>query len=150
MENKIKMLALLSIFVMLCASVSISGPVSAAKVKAFKVDQGHNYFYDGQSGYQKNTWKTYLYTNNKRKVFQNIYIKEKKKYVASESTNYTLMKVSKTRIKLTRDYWGIDDKHHHEVAYVNTKLSTRLYYWYVFRKQLIKDPHSPGPFNPKA
>lgn len=146
MKNRIKAMAMLSIFMMVCGVIAISGPVSAVTVKekAFKVDQGHNYFYDGQSGHQKNTWKTYLYPNNQRKVFQKIYVKINNKYEFSTATNYTLKKVNKSKIKITRDYWGIDGKHHHEVIYKKTKLSTRMYYWNVFRKQLINNPWSPG------
>lgn len=49
-EHKIKLLALLSIFVMVCGIIGISETVSAAKVKekAFKVDQGTMYYYDKQ------------------------------------------------------------------------------------------------------
>lgn len=147
MENKIKMLAMLSIFVMVCGVISISEPVSAAKVKekAFKVDQGTIYFYDGQSGNQKMTWKTYLYyPSQQRKVFRTFYIQEpNKKYVFAGNDTYSLYKVSKNKMRIVIDWTDLDDNPHRDIIYKKTSLNTRMYYWYVFKKVMKKDPWSP-------
>ena len=146
-EHKIKLLALLSIFVMVCGVIGISEPVSAAKVKekAFKVDQGTIYFYDGQSGNQKMTWKTYLYyPSQQRKIFRTVYVQmPNKKYALESKDTYSLYKVSKNKMRIVIDWTDLDDNPHRTIIYKNTSLNTRMYYWYVFKKVMKKDPYSP-------
>lgn len=145
--NNIKIIALLSIFVLFCGVISISEPVSAAKVKekAFKVDQGSKYYYDKEAGAPgKMSWKTYLYyPSQKRKVFKNFYVKRNGKYVLEEKTNYTISRVSKNKMKIIYYYEDLDGNPCSEVMYKKTKLNTRMYYWLVFRKQMMKDPCAP-------
>ncbi len=145
MEKKMNILAGLAVLFMVCAVIQIAEPAAAAKVtdKAFKVDQGTKYFYTGQSGPMKMSWKTYLYVpSNKRKIFQTFYVKDNGRYsghwVVSWHEIITLQKISKTKMKIT-DYSDSELGPGTTVTYKNTKLSTRKYYWYVYRPAMLRN-----------
>lgn len=141
MIKKMNILAVLTVMFMVCAVIQFTEPVAAAKVtdKAFKVDQGTKYFYSGQSGPMKMSWKTYLYVpSNKRKVFQTFYVKINGKWYVSWHEIITLQKISKNVMKIT-DYSDSELGPGTIVKYKKTKLNTRKYYWYVYRPAMLKE-----------
>jgi hypothetical protein len=137
-------LAGLAVLFMVCAIIQVAEPAAAAiPDKAFKVDQGTKYFYSGQSGPMKMSWKTYLYLpSNKRKIFQTFYVKDNGRYsghwVVSWHEIITLQKVTKTKMKIT-DYTDNELHPGTTVTYKKTKLSTRKYYWYVYRPAMLRN-----------
>ena len=145
MVKKMNILAVLTVMFMVCAVIQFAEPAAAAKVtdKAFKVDQGTKYFYSGQSGPMKMSWRTQLYVpSNKRKVFQTFYVKDNGRYsgkwVVSWHEIITLQKVSKNVMKIT-DYSDSELGPGTTVTYKKTKLNTRKYYWYVYRPAMLKE-----------
>ncbi|MCK9150697.1 hypothetical protein [Methanobacterium alcaliphilum] len=138
MVKKITAIVALAVLFMFCASIQFVEPASAATSKGIKVDHGTKYFWSGQSGNMKMTWKTYKVTSNTRKVYQTFYVKINGKYLVSWHEIITLRKVSKNRIKII-DYTDSELGPGTTVTYKKTKLSTRKYYWYKFRPQMLKN-----------
>lgn len=136
--KKINIVVALAVLFMFCASIQFIDPASAATSKGIKVDHGTKYFYSGQSGYMKMSWNTYKVTSNTRKVYQTFYVKINGKYVVSWHDIITLRKVSKTRMKIS-DYTDNELCPGTTVTYKKTTLSTRKYYWYKFRPQMLKN-----------
>ena len=133
MTNKKYVIGIILMLFMLCATASAIDAASAAK---YKVDKGSVITSDGK-GMMK--WDTTLDTkNNARTISATIgnYNKKTKKYNPREGSIITLKKVSKTKIKIV----SVEPKSGQKVtSYKKTKLSTRLYYWNVYRPYLIKN-----------
>lgn len=139
MVKKWSLVALFAILFMVCATIQLAEPVSAAKVYQYKVDQGTKYFYSGQSGPMKLTWKTYAYSNTyRRKVYKTFYVKIGGKYVVSWHEIATLQKISKTRMKIS-EYSDSELGPGTTVSYKKTGLSTRKYYWHKYRPTMLKN-----------
>jgi hypothetical protein len=134
---KMKVAALFAILFIAGSVFYFAEPTAAASQKGYLIDHGTKYFYDGQSGYQKASWKTYWYSPNVRKVKETNYVKMEGKWYVSDTFTYTLRKVSKTKMKVIVEH-SADLGPPKYVYYVNTKLNTRNYYWKVFR------PHIPS------
>jgi hypothetical protein len=130
---KIKLIALFAVLFVACSALHFVEPTAAAQ-KGYKIDHGTKYFYDGQTGYQKVTWKTYWYTKNVRKVVRKYYVKENGKYIFSYTDTATLQKVSKTKMKIKLQNEPLGPSTY--TYYVKTKLSTRWYYWKVYRPNI--------------
>ena len=127
---KIKFLALFVVFFMACSVVQFAAPVAAAPQKGYLVDHGTKIFYDGVSGAKmKVKWKTYLYPNNMRKVERTYYEKINGKWKYSNKWVVTFKKVSKTKLWMSCSS-----------DYINTKLSTRWFYWKIFRPDIEEYP----------
>jgi hypothetical protein len=130
---KIKIVALLAVLFIACSALHFVEPTAAAQ-KGYKIDQGTKYFYDGQTGYQKVTWKTYWYSKNTRKIVRSWYIKVKGKYVYGYTDTTTLQKVSKTKMKITVPQPDFTPPVY--VLYKKTKMDNKNFYWKVSRPNI--------------
>lgn len=128
-----KIIALFAVLFIACSALHFVEPAAAAQ-KGYKIDQGTKYFYDGQTGYQKITWKTYWYTKNTRKIFRTYYVKDNGKWTLGYKDTVTLQKVSKTKMKITDSNEPLGPSNY--TYYKKTKMNTRNYYWKVFRPNI--------------
>jgi len=139
---KIKIVALLAVLFIACSALHFVEPTAAAQ-KVYKIDQGTKYFYDGQNGYQKITWKTYWYSKNTRQIVRNYYVKDQGKWLFKYTNSVIMKKVSKTTMKI-RNYNQPLAPSIVTLYYVKTKLDTRNYYWKVFRPNIQRDIQKNG------
>jgi hypothetical protein len=142
---KLNIFSLLMFTFILCSILNFSEPAAAISTNTL-IDQSSYYdtvtFDEGGPVLDvKMTWKTYWYGKNTRKVVQKFYYKEDGKwknssrvYSGYHEMSFLIKKVSKSKIKITQTV----NQHDTAVWFEKTKLSTKDYYWKVFRKKWLK------------
>lgn len=132
-----------SMLFIVCAGLSLAGPVSAAKV----VDHGTKYMWSDQAGWVKVVWKTYQHKYKKTNRYNNNYIEchvayyikdyyGTNKYQLSYNETFTFAKVTPSTVKIT-ERANCDIVPGTKVTYKKTKLSAVQYYWRVYRYNII-------------
>ncbi len=111
------------------AAFPVIEPVAAVQ-KGDLIDHGTKY----TTSEAKCDWKTYWYSESTRKIVKSYYYLENNKWVFDFQYSVVLQKISSTQIKISsEDAGGMN------TYYVNTKLSTRDYYWNVYRPEWLEN-----------
>ena len=111
------------------AAFPVIEPVAAVQ-KGDLIDHGTKY----TTSEAKCDWKTYWYSESTRKIVKSHYYLENNKWVFDFQYSVVLQKISSTQIKISsEDVGGMN------TYYVNTKLSTRDYYWNVYRPEWLEN-----------
>lgn len=136
--RKLNILALFAVLFVACSALHLVEPSAAATPKGYLIDHGTKYTEDIEGNPYKYTWETYWYSKNTRKIVVKNYNIEKSKFVLGETKVIIFKKVSKTKMKeKVTLYYGKEKKPYLDrIAYVNTKLNTRNFYWKVVRPDI--------------
>lgn len=120
---------LLMVLFLISAAFTVIGPVAAVQ-KGDLIDHGTKY----TTSHAKCDWKTYWYSESTRKIVKSYYYLENNKWVFDFQYSVVLQKISSTQIKISsEDAGGIN------TYYVYTRLSTRDYYWNVYRSEWLEN-----------
>ena len=114
---------------MVSGALPVIEPVSAVQ-NGDLIDQGTKY----TTSEAKCDWKTYKLGENEIKIDKSFYYKEKGKWVFDFKYAVTLQKISSTKMQIGQeDAWGIN------YYYEDTPLSTKDYYWNVYRHEWLEN-----------
>lgn len=103
-----------------------------------KVDKGSVKFKDSNNAYLMK-WNTYWNSGkNQRVIYKDYYTYDKvdKKYNLVSEANTTFKKVTKNKLKVVS--WS-DTELKPKIYYKKTKLTTKAYYWKIYKPKMIKN-----------
>ncbi len=111
------------------AALPVIEPVSAVQ-NVDLIDHGTKY----TTSEAKCDWKTYMWGENEIKIDKSFYYKENGKWVFDFKYAVTLQKISSTKMQI-----GQEDAGGINYYYEETRLSTKDYYWNVYRPYWLEN-----------